>query len=185
MKADMGHQTHFDWQTLLALGWLLLLPGFATADQNNAHFYGALVAEPCVIPPGEEEIQLDFGTIMDRYLYIHGRTLGQRFDIHLAECDLSLGNSVTVMFQGTESTALAGLLAIDGSGGASGIAIGLETLGGIPQPFNKNSGEYKLQPGNNMISLKAYVRGEMNAITTRSIGRGTFSATATFKLDYE
>nr|WP_236720575.1 fimbrial protein [Serratia marcescens] len=164
---------------------LLAAPLAARAAENNVHLYGALVAEPCVILPGDEEVQLDFGTVIDKYLYLNTRTLGQTFKIHLAECDLSLGKTVKVTFLGTENAALPGLIAIDGSGGASGIAIGLETSKSAPLPLNKQSGIYPLQAGDTLIALKAYVQGEPEAIAQRRIGRGPFSAVATFSLEYE
>ncbi len=115
------------------------------------------MTELCVILPGDEDIQLDFGTVIDKYLYLNTRTLGQSFEIHLVECDLTLGKTVRVTFTGTENSALPGLLAIDGSSEAMGIAIGLETAQAKPLPLNKASGKYTLQAGSNIIALKAYV----------------------------
>ncbi|WP_447873273.1 fimbrial protein [Serratia fonticola] len=155
------------------------------AEENNVHLYGALVAEPCVIPPGDEEITLDFGTIVDKYLYLNTRTLGQSFEIHLAECDLTLGKTVSVSFIGTENSALPGLLAINGSSLASGIAIGLETQSAKPLPLNKTSDKFLLREGNTSIALKAYVQGEPQAIVGKTIGRGPFNAVATLNLEYE
>lgn len=156
-----------------------------TKAVDNVRFYGALVAEPCVIAPGAEDIQLDFGTIIDRYLYLNTRTPGQAFEIRLMDCDLSVGTLVTVTFTGTENAALPGLLAIDGSGGARGIAIGLETPDSTPLPINQAGGKIPLVSGRNVIALKAYVRGEPEAIRNQSIAFGTFGSTATFKLEYE
>lgn len=52
------------------------LPVIAAGEnENNVHLYGALVAEPCVVPSGDEEIHLDFGSIIDKYL--NTRTPGQ------------------------------------------------------------------------------------------------------------
>ncbi|MGQ8776657.1 fimbrial protein [Serratia sp. NA_112.1] len=174
----------------LASALLLLIGGMSSSaqaanDDKNLHFYGALVAEPCVILPGDEEVQLDFGTIIDKYLYLNTRTGGQQVEINLAECDLSLGKSVKVTFKGTENLALPGLLAIDGSSTATGIGIGLETLGARPLPVNKESGEYPLQKGSNQITFKAYVKGEPQAITKKTIGLGYFSAVATVNLEYQ
>lgn len=156
-----------------------------TAPEVTVKYTGSLVAEPCVIPPGDEEVVLDFGTIVDKYLYLNTRTLGQQFEIRLAECDLSLGKTVRVMFKGTENAALPGLLAVDGASEAKGIAIGLETLEAKPLPLNKESDEYRLQAGNSLIALKAYVQGEPKAITDKTIARGPFRAVATFSLEYE
>lgn len=166
-------------QTLIAVP----LPGLA-ADANNVHLHGALVAEPCVIPPGNEEITLDFGTIIDKYLYLNTRTLGQTFEIRLEECDLTLGKTVSVTFTGTENRALPGLLAIDGQQ-AMGIAIGLETPSAKPLPLNKASDKSLLQAGSSVIVLKAYVQGEPDALRNKSIMRGPFRAVATFHLEYE
>ncbi|RLM04388.1 exotoxin [Gibbsiella quercinecans] len=157
----------------------------AAANGENMYFHGTLVAEPCVIPPGEEEIALDFGTIVDKYLYLNTRTLSRPFTLHLTECDTSLGNTVTVTFSGTENSHLPGLLAIDSGSAASGIAVGLETQDGQALQLNKATSKYQLTDGSNTISLQAYVQGEPDAITNKTIGRGTFSAVATFSLAYE
>ncbi|EPN2807081.1 fimbrial protein [Serratia marcescens] len=189
MKRKSGKCLPQGWQSTQAAALLLAQALVATPlsvmaadeNENNVYFHGALVSEPCVVSSGDEEIQLDFGTVIDKYLYLNTRTLGQPFEIHLEECNLLLGNMVTVTFKGTQSIALPGLLAIDGMG----IAIGLETLEGRPLAINKASDKFSLQKGGNVIALKAYVQGEPKAITNRSIGRGLFSAVATFSLEYE
>lgn len=163
----------------------LLLAGEGALAANNLRLHGALVAEPCVIPPGDEEIVLDFGTIIDKYLYLNTRTPGQKFEIRLAECDISLGKTVAITLLGTESLALPGLLAISAGSQAKGIAIGLETLEGKALPMNKTGGKYDLQGGGNILALQAYVRGEPQAIESKKIVRGGFGAVATFRLEYE
>ena len=155
------------------------------AQADNVRLHGALVAEPCVIAPGDENMRLDFGTVIDKYLYANERTHGQAFDIRLGECDLSLGKTVKVTFSGPENTSLKGLLAIDGGSKASGIAIGMETQAGQPLPLNKIGGAYQLVSGSNTLTVLAYVQGEPEAIAQRRIVRGPFSATATFNLEYE
>lgn len=187
MTGNISHKTCLSGVGPLAMAlWLLGLAFTATAaQQDNVHFYGALVAEPCVIPPGQEEILLDFGTIVDKYLYLNQRTRGQRFELQLADCDLSLGKTVKVTFLGMENPALPGLLAVEANSQAKGIAIGLETMAGEALPLNKPGGKYELLKGSNVIALKAYVRGEAQAIENHTIARGPFSAVTTFKLDYE
>lgn len=180
-----GHPRSGAAALLLAQALIAIPLPILAADDNNVHLHGALVAEPCVIPPGDEEITLDFGTIIDKYLYLNTRTLGQAFDIHLEECDLTLGKTVSVRFTGTESSALPGLLALDGSSGATGIAIGLETPSAQPLPLNQASDKVQLQAGSTSIALKAYVQGEPDALREQSIERGPFSAVATFNLEYE
>ncbi|MBS0976563.1 fimbrial protein, partial [Serratia rubidaea] len=68
---------------------------------------------------------------------------------------------------------------------APGVAIGLENLDGTALPLNNASKKYRLAAGSNLIALQAYVRGEPQAIADKTIGRGEFSATATFSLEYE
>ncbi|WP_426506271.1 fimbrial protein [Serratia proteamaculans] len=169
-------------------GWasvVLLALSLPVQAKENMRFHGALVAEPCVIPPGEESVRLDFGTVIDKYLYQNTRTHGQPFELHLAQCDLSLGKTVKVTFSGIENQYLPGLLAIEGSSQANGIAIGMETQSGKPLPINKVGEGYRLVSGNNTLTLLAYVRGEPQAIVKQTIERGPFSAIATFSLVYE
>ncbi|HHK8036203.1 TPA: fimbrial protein [Serratia marcescens] len=173
-------------QAMCALLFIGAITDVAAAPPSvSINYRGNLVAEPCTILPGDEEIQLDFGTVIDKYLYLNTRTQGQPFEIRLAECDIALGKTVRVTFSGMENTALPGLLAINAGSKATGIAIGLETLEAQPLPLNKESGDYVLQAGNSRIALKAYVQAEPKAITDRAIGRGPFSAVATFNLAYE
>ncbi|HCR1077297.1 TPA: fimbrial protein [Enterobacter cloacae] len=171
--------------TALLLAQVLTAVPAGAADDNNVRFYGALVAEPCVIAPGDEDIHLDFGTVIDKFLYQYTRTKGHQFEIRLRECDLSLGKTVKVTFKGTENVALPGLLAIDAGSEAKGIAVGLETLEANPLLINKESGAYLLQAGNSVIALKAYVQAEPQALADKKLGRGTFNTVATFSLEYE
>nr|WP_315290275.1 fimbrial protein [Serratia proteamaculans] len=185
-KRTRSGQPHSAATALLLAQVLIALPQpTLAAGDNNVYLHGALVAEPCVIPPGDEEIPLDFGTIIDKYLYLNTRTLGHPFEIHLEECDLTLGKTVSVTFTGTESSTLPGLLALDGGSEATGIAIGLETPSAKPLPLNQESDKSLLQEGRNIIALKAYVQGEPDALRDQRIERGSFSAVATFHLEYE
>ncbi|WP_064540185.1 fimbrial protein [Buttiauxella ferragutiae] len=170
------------WQGIAGLA---LLATFATMGADNVSFHGALVAEPCVIPPGEESLELDFGTVIEKYLYLNERTHGKQFELHLAECDLSLGSTVQVKFIGNENPNLPGLLALDAASQASGIAIGLETPEGKPLAVNLAGQKYPLAKGSNLIAFKAYVQGEPDAIANEAIERGPFSTVATFSLEYE
>lgn len=173
-------------KTLIYVAPIALLMAFSGAVQaDNVRLHGALVAEPCVIAPGDESVKLDFGTVIDKYLYANERTHGQAFAIRLTECDLSLGKTVKVTFSGMENPSLKGLLAIDGGSRAAGIAIGMETQAGQPLPLNKIGGGYRLVSGSNTLTVLAYVQGEPEAIARRTIERGPFSAIATFSLEYE
>lgn len=185
MKRKLGKGSQRSRAAALLLAQVLIAVPLSAMAADNVHMYGALVAEPCVIPPGDEEIHLDFGTIIDKYLYLNNRTLGQVFEIRLAECDLSLGNMVKITFNGNENIMLPGLLAIDASSVAAGIAIGIETPDAKLLAINKESDRYPLQEGSNVIKLKAYVQGEPKALIDKKIERGPFNAVATFNLEYE
>ncbi|MDU3573622.1 MAG: fimbrial protein [Serratia marcescens] len=172
------------WRGVIGVGLLIAASGcWAAAD--NMHFSGALVAEPCTLRPGDEDIRLDFGTVIDKYLYTYGRTPGKAFSLVLQDCDISLGNTVKVTFSGAESAALPGLLKPDGGSQATGITLGLETMAGAPLALNKPSEGYVIGKGSNSLQLQVYVRGEPEAIAQKSIGLGAFSSVATFGLEYE
>lgn len=70
--------------------------GELQAKNNNLHFDGTLVAEPCELDPNTTDITLDFGTVIDKYLYLNTRTHSQPFAINLIECDISLGKEVVM-----------------------------------------------------------------------------------------
>ncbi|TWY32307.1 MULTISPECIES: fimbrial protein [Serratia] len=153
--------------------------------EDNLYFHGELVAEPCVIPPGSEVIPLDFGTVIDKYLYSYQRTLPVPLAIQLAECDLSLGQSLTLTFVGSENGSLPGYLALGAGSQARGVAIGLKSMEGKALPLNQRGEKISLVSGNNQIRLQAYIRGEPLALQHRTIVRGDFSSVVTFNLEYE
>lgn len=162
---------------------LILIAGTAKAKDNNLHFDGSLVAEPCTLDPETTDITLDFGTVIDKYLYLNKRTHSQPFTLNLLDCDISLGSSAVFTFRGTESKELPGLLALS-SGTASGIAIGIELEGGKALPINKPTPEIHFTAGATPVTLWSYVEGEPSAIQNQSIGKGDFTAIATFEIDY-
>lgn len=168
--------------TLLLVGSIHGVEALAEAGSAPMNFKGMLIEPACTVEA--KAIEVDFDPIVDKYLYQYSRTSGTAFDIQLRDCKPGqLGGIVKVKFGGAPSTALPGLLAVNG---VKGIAIGLETLGGEAIYFNNQFGKgMPLQKGDNTISLMAYIRGEPQAITSRTIERGSFSAVATFGLEYE
>ena len=163
----------------------LLLCCHSCLAVENMRLHGALVAEPCVISPGDETIVLDFNTVIDKYLYMNVRTHAQPFKLHLTQCDLSLGKTVKVTFSGNESTALPGLLALNSASQASGIAIGMETPQGEKIPVNRQGNALVLASGDSSLTVQAYIQGEPDALKHKTIERGPFSAVVTFSLEYE
>lgn len=174
---------HF-YRLMLVLFFSTFCVVFSTqAKDDNLHFQGVLVSEPCTLDPNTTNIVLDFGTIVDKYLYSYTRTNSQPFTIRLLDCDTTLGSQVIMNFRGTESSELPGLLALSG-GLASGVAIGMEMSDGMPLPFNRPTPGFQLVNGTTDVTLKAFVQGEPSALMNHNLGHGEFTAMATFELDY-
>ncbi len=161
---------------------LCCAPSAFAAD--NLKFKGVLVEGACIIRPGDEEISLEFRRVTNKYLYLNTRTLGERFELKLEECDTAIADSVTITFSGTPNAQLPGLLALSGSSTASGVGIGIETLQGKPLPLGSASDKHFISNGSHVIALAAYVKGEPQAIANKTIGMGELSAVSTFVLNY-
>lgn len=162
---------------------MLMMTGAQAATTDNLRFDGTLVAIPCELDAKTTDISLDFGTVIDKYLYLNTRTQSKPITLRLLECDLSLGKTVSLTFKGTESVALPGLLALT-QGTASGIAIGMELPDGTALPLNKATPLLALTAGTNTLTFMNYVQGEPTALKDHGIVVGDFTAVATFALDY-
>lgn len=178
------------WQGLPRSGLALLLacPFFLcepTQAVENMVFRGGLVNAPCTLRPGDEAIALEFRTVIDKFLYSDTRTPSQPFSLHLEDCDVAVATGVKVTFVGTESLPLPGLLALDASSVARGVAIGIETSAGQPLALNIKSAAIPLTPGDMTLAFQAYVQAEPTAKASKGIVRGPFTATATFALEYQ
>ncbi|MEB7884620.1 fimbrial protein [Serratia fonticola] len=180
----MFNSTFFN--SLLVASYITLTSGLAQAA-DNLFMEGSLVADPCVITPGKEKIEVKFGVIPDKNLYHYPRAKTTPFTLELSECDLSLGKTVRVSFKGSESLQLPGYLNITIAGKASGAVIGLETPEGVLLPINKELGKlYDLTAGTTALKMQAYVRGEPDTIKNENVVTGEFESTfATFDLEYE
>ncbi|WP_436876551.1 fimbrial protein [Siccibacter turicensis] len=155
------------------------------AAEDNVHFSGALVSEPCTLPDTDADIKLDFGSIIKKSLYEYQRTMSKPFEIHLQDCDPSLMQTVSVTFQGTADAELKDMLAIDASSTAKGVAIGLELADGTPLPLNKAGPFSQLSAGNNTLTFNAYVQAKPGFLENNNIVAGNFSTIGTFVLAYQ
>lgn len=170
---------------LVVLSSLLSTDTLAASTSPTLTVKVVVSAQPCVIPPGEENITLDFGSVVTKDLYAYTRTVSRPFSIHLTKCNTQIAKAVKVTFSGTENSALPGLLALDAGSEGKGIAIGLETEAGVAQKLNQSSQAYTLMDGDNRINMRAYAQIEPDADAKRALHEGAFTATAVFKLDYE
>lgn len=152
---------------------------------SEISFSGTLIEEPCTLDPNDNAINLDAGTVINKMLYSHTRTNGLPFALHLLECDLSLGNNVTLTFNGVEDLEQPGLLAFDASSTASGVALGIETLEHVLLPINQPLSKIELEPGNNQIDLMIYISASLDAIKEKKILPGSLSGLMSFGLEYE
>lgn len=182
MNRVLKTSAHSPYVLALLLVPLMMIEQAQAAD--NLSFKGTLVAEPCTLRPGDDAITFDIDEVSTDYLYANNRTNGTPFKIHLEGCDTSIAESVTTTFSGAQSPALPGLLALDGSSVAGGIALGIETLANVPLPLNVKSEELVLSDGDNTIEFNVYIKGEPQALEDMSIRPGLFSATSTFTLAY-
>ena len=172
---------------IFGLSIVVSTPAFAlkTTSGTEMQFSGTLVDEPCTVDPNDTDIQLDFGTIVDKYLYKNTRTHSQPFTIHLLDCNIDGwggDGTVTARFEGSESLSLPGFLAF--SEPTMGAAIGIEESDGTFLGLNKNSIPVKLADGSVALNYQAFVQGEPDALKNESLTLGDFSATTTFFLEY-
>ncbi|EOI5727638.1 fimbrial protein [Cronobacter malonaticus] len=155
------------------------------AAEDNVHFSGALVSQPCTLPDEDSDIKLDFGSVVIKALYKYQRSASKAFTIHLQNCDPSVFKRVSVTFEGTEDSELTNMLALDTTSTAKGAVIGLELADGTPLAINKAAPFQQLEQGNNNMTFNAYIQAQPMAIATKSLVAGEFTATANFLLAYE
>lgn len=142
--------------------------------------------EPCDIAPGDELISIDYGTIVDKYLYINTRTIGEKFQIKLIDCDISISDRVAISFSGLENNKLPGMLSVIPKSGQGdvGIGIGFETESGEFIPLSDEK-QYKLNEGDNSFTFNTFVQAEIDRLVARSIRLGEFESSAIFHLNYD
>lgn len=167
------------------LGSVLLSQGTAHADSSTSIEYsGTLIALPCTIVPGMNNLYVDMGTIPTKSLYRFTRTAGKTIEFYLEDCDTSLSSTITATFSGPMDSE--GLLTFSPGSAAKGAGIGLEYLDGRPIAINDGT-MYKvpLHDGDMVIRMKAYVQGQKTALANQSLEAGGFSAVMTYSMSYE
>ena len=173
----------FSMQKLLPLGFLFITNQVFSAD--NLRFDGELVRQPCIIQPGDESITLDFGTLIDKYIYLHERTDSKSFNLHLINCDTSLAKMVHISFSGTPSADLTGYLSVLVAGEPSGLAIGIENPDNGKMILLNDKFSLSLSSGKSILEFNAFIIGEPQAIAKKNITRGPMDATMSFSLTYD
>lgn len=170
---------------LVALVALAVMSASVMAESSTRiNYSGTLIALPCTIVPGMENLYVDMGVTATKSLYRFNRTSGKVIEFYLEDCDTSLGNAITATFTGPVTSE--GLLQFSPSSEAKGAGIGLEYLDGRPIPINDGT-VYKvpIQDGDMTIRMKAYVQGEASALANKTVVPGYFTAVLTYTMSYE
>ena len=153
--------------SLASFPLMLLLAGVSvTHADTDVYFSGNLIADPCELHFDSEDQIVDF---RER----------ERFSIWLTECDLSLGDTVTVTFMGTEDSAQPGLFAVSGT--ASGIAIAVEDENGVPVKPNVPMRPAALRSGDTFLNFQAFISAPVHSL----VREGDFECVTTFLLEYD
>lgn len=164
-------------------------PVYAIGDLigGDINFKGTVVAQGCSIVPSSKNILVDFKEISTDILYQGGRSSPQQFVIELQNCNTKVLNSVTVTFSGLENNNLPGRLAITplSTGSASGIGIGFEENNGTAILLNKPTTAVVISDSKMQLNFKAFVEGEPDALSNRTLQAGVFRATANYTLNYQ
>lgn len=169
--------------TLLFCLWGVL-PSNSYAN-GKIHITGRYISSACTLMPGSENIDVEFGTIIDKYLYRNIKSPFESFVISLTDCKPEVAQSVKIYFNGPENNILPGYLAVNEDGGVKGIGIGIMDNKKQLLPINTAFSEHDIQDTDMNIQFYTQVRGEPDAIEKKLIGRGEFTASATFMLSYD
>ncbi|MEN4947352.1 MULTISPECIES: fimbrial protein [Pseudomonas] len=157
----------------------------AAAVEDNLYFSGALMNESCVLAAEDAVVELDFKSVINKDLYLNGRTRSRPLTLRLQNCQLVTGKSkVNITFSGNASIDPPGLLVVQGSD-VQGLLVGLETTNGKFLSLNKTHAMGELVKGDNLISFNAYLQGESAALEGRTMGVGIFNVSLGFVIGYE
>lgn len=168
----------------LLLGLALLSPPLLGEPAQIAN--EPATTAPCTLHFQNDEIQLNFKRVIDRYLYRYGLTPARTFVLRLHECDHKALAGAKLHLTGRESSELPGLLAFDGTGTAHGVVFGLQAADGQALPINGRATlNNALVPADRTIALRAYLEVEPSAQSSRDIVLQNFRATVFVALDYQ
>ncbi|TBM10887.1 type 1 fimbrial protein [Hafnia paralvei] len=171
----------------IAIGVIPILAHAQTGNitPGSLSMKGELIEAACVIDPLYREQWIEFGNISARDIAQgSGVLLTKNFNIKLTGCSLasvikpgSYYHSANVTFTGIPDSSDNQLLAIDGE--ARGFAIQLADTHGEILTLGKNTPDYALMDGDNILNFSASL-----VSTGRNIRAGDFYATARFFMDY-
>lgn len=165
---------------------VMALQGNAAQASGSPDPSALSVIIPCTLHADSVEIQLDFKSVINRYLYRYGLTPSRAFTLRLDKCPSQILAGTSLRLTGSESRELPGLLKLAGNSTVSAVVIGLETADGQALPVNgSNALNIALVPSDMTIALHAYLEAEPSAQSSRNIALQNFRATVFLALDYQ
>ncbi|CNH22119.1 putative mannose-resistant/Proteus-like fimbrial protein [Yersinia massiliensis] len=170
-------------KTILAAALVLGFASVANAadqGQGTVTFNGSIIDAPCSIASGSDSQTVELGQVSNVALMNGGKSQPKPFNIKLENCDITTLKTVTTTFGGGESSAVPGLLGIQGIGQGAGIAI-VDGTGTVVTLGTPNA-EQTLVTGNNTLAFSAYLQG---STTSGAIIPGSFTSVANFTLAYQ
>lgn len=168
---------------LTAAAVLLGSMGNAGAEDASISITGTIKDNTCSVSPDSQSKQVNLGAISSKQFQKAGDgSPVQVFMINLEKCSTQVGN-ITVTFNGQADSKNPDLLALDeGSGNASGLAVGIYDASRNLVPVGKPSADYTLETGQTSAALKFYAR---YIATDDTVTAGNATATTTFVLNYD
>lgn len=167
---------------ILLLGSVLLAVGSPALAANNLHFYGNLLSKTCT--PVEQAgtlAEVQFPNISHKDLMTRGQSDRVPVVFRLKDCKGPAQYSVKVTLTGTEDSEQPRFLALDGTSGAQGVGIGMETVDGTAIAINNTTGvTFVLSDGNNSLNFRAWLQAKEG----RDVTPGDFTAQLTAMFEY-
>ena len=166
----------------MEINWVacfLIVLSFSAVAETQLQFKGVLISDPCIVDTESEEQIVEMGSISAKTFISNPRSAPKNFKILLKECDLSLGNTVSLTFRGKEDNDQPGTFAVTGD--ASGIAIALEETDGNPIKPGVELKPVQLNDSESILNYVAYVQSS----DLNKLKEGAFESKAVFFLEYE
>ncbi|WP_058914026.1 fimbrial protein [Entomohabitans teleogrylli] len=162
----------------LLVSALLIVPLSASAG-TDVEFSGTLVGEPCVVSMDSEEQTVSFDGLSVQQFASATRSEARTFAIKLEDCDLSVGDQVSVRFIGTEDPSQPGAFQVNGD--ATGVAIAVEDASGQAVKPGILTAKQPLQSNETILNYKAWAQ----VIDRSALQEGSFTTTVSWVLEYE
>lgn len=171
-------------------GSVLLLsttvPAYADTS-TNINYSGTLIALPCTIEPGMENLHVTMNEVPTKSLYRFRRTAPKLLSFTLKDCDPTLAKNIIFKISpiGPNSDP-EGLLDFSPTSEAQGAGMAFETFDGKPILLDTEyTYEQEIESGNMTLNMNAFLQGKSDAIANRTIVPGSYSAVMVYTLQYE